>query len=232
MESDVRLRQTEKNDVFHKVVGAGLDAADFLWTDANQTEISGNNMAQFTISVLRHKPTDYFIRFGRYRFRFSPGDGQRFSEIWHSDSPTEKHRICNIWISELRKEANAPDLWVLAQQGRALSDAASSDTENLPFTTAEQSDITSKLEEVKQLLLATRQFQEREFGMIEGQFRYLDQSSKRLGRKDWYNIAFSVLSSLVIAVGLPPEQANHIIQTASALFSSLVHGVQRLLNRA
>lgn len=64
---------------------------------------------------------------------------------------------------------------------------------------------------------------------VEQQFRYLEESSKRLGSKDWVNILFSTLISLALNLALPPERANGLLHLAGTLLHRLWDGMQGLI---
>jgi hypothetical protein len=230
--TDARLKETERLEVFHLVTGAGFDSADFAWTEKRGYESFRSSMGggdDVTVSVLLHNSTDYFMRFGAFANEFSPGVEARVDHAEHDSTWATRIQACKPWLVELRKEVDCPDLWAMAQQGRVLSDAATGDTTNLPFTPAEIAGIFTRLEELKRFLITSQQFHARESAIIDAQFRYLRDSSERMGRKDWFNIAFSVLISVVVSVALPPENAKALLEMAGALFGGLIQSARALL---
>jgi hypothetical protein len=160
---------------------------------------------------------------------FSPGQHLKTEVQSHDHDWQVKGRHLKSWLQRIKQEHEAPDLWAEIGKERALSDAASSMVENQPFTVTEQQQITTALVEIKQYLLTIRDTQVREAEFIEGQFRYLNDSMKRLGRKDWLNILFSTLLSTAFNIALPPENVKGLMQLAAATMHWLVGGAQRLI---
>ena len=101
--------------------------------------------------------------------------------------------------------------------------------ENLPFTPGEQSTIKAALDELRQYLVINLVAENDHAKFVEQQFRYLEESSKRLGRKDWVNILFSTLISLALTLALPPERANGLLHLAGTLLHRLWDGMQGLI---
>ena len=74
---DVRLKKTEKSEIFVLVQQSGMNPADFKWTDEESTECASIEAVRFRISVLTHHPTEYFCKFAGYWTQFSPGHKER-----------------------------------------------------------------------------------------------------------------------------------------------------------
>ena len=104
------------NEVFLLVQESGLNPADFSWTDEESTECESIEAVPFRTSVLTHRPTEYFCRFGGYRVRYSPGRKERVQAEKHHDNWTEDRETVKLWLAELRKELGAPDLWATIGQ--------------------------------------------------------------------------------------------------------------------
>jgi hypothetical protein len=219
---DVRLKKTEKSEIFLLVQESGLNPTDFTWTDERSNECEGIEAVQFMISVLTHRPTEYFCEFGGYRIQYSPGRQQRVQSERHHSSWADKRGAAQLWLAELRKEVDAPDLWASIGQEKALSTAAASaDLDNRLFTAAEQSLIATKLDEIKAYLLEGQQFAADQAEAIEREFAYLKESAERMGRKDWLNILLGGLFGLAVTLALDPEKARELMRLAGAVFQSL-----------
>ena len=71
--------------------------------------------------------------------------------------------------------------------------------------------------EIRQLLLEQVQDSQPNVHLIDAELKSLIESSKRMGRKDWFNLAIGTLINLAIAIALPPEitrQAFEILRDA------------------
>jgi len=227
---DVRLKKSEKSEIFLLVQESGLTLADFIWTDEKSNECESIEAVQFLTSVLTHRPTEYFCKFGGYRMWYSPGRKERVHTESHYSRWADKRDVAQLWLEELRKEVDAPDLWATIGQEKALSAAAASpDLDNRPFTAAEQSLIATKLDEIKAYLLEGQKFAADQAETVEREFAYLKESSRRLGRKDWLNILLGGLFGLAVTLALDPEKARGLMRLAGTVFQSLWGGVQGVL---
>jgi hypothetical protein len=219
---DVRLKKNEKSEIFLLVQQSGLNPADFRWTDEDTEEWIDIDSVRFRISILTHRPTDYYCKFGGTRVEFSPGPHKRVEADDHRDVWNIKRNVANLWVEELKKELDAPDLWASISQEQVLSTAAASTTlDNRPFTTAEQSLIAAKLDDIKGYLLEGQEFAADQAETVERELAYLRESSERLGRKDWLNNLLGGLVGLAIGLALDPEKARGTLRMAGAVFQSL-----------
>jgi len=219
--TDARLRQAEKNDVLRLIEQFRFDPSEFAWTDLDIVENQYRRDIPARISGVVHKPTQFFVRFGPIYVTFSPGPHFRVENEEHQHVWAVKLRLARVWLTELRKEVDTPDLWANIGQEKALSTAAASDVDNRPFTASEQSLIATELDEIKAYLLEGQQFAADQAETIEREFAYLKESAKRLGRKDWLNILLGGLFGLAVTLALDPEKARGLLQLAGAVFQSL-----------
>lgn len=230
--TDARLKQTERLDVFHLVTNAGFDSADFKWEEKRDHESFRSNMGggdEVAVSVLRHTPTDYYMRFGAFANEFSPGTSTRIDHDKHEGTWKTRIRSCTTWLKELRKEVEAPDLWASVGQERALANAAASEgVDNNPFTPVERQIISASLNEIKTTLLSMQQFDSRQSAIIDNQFKYLDEAGQRMGRKDWLMLSFGTIVTVIVALSLTQEQGNGILRQAGTLLHQLWDGMLAL----
>src|ERR1017187_2224695 len=151
---DVRLKRVEKNEILSLVEGVGLNPQEFEWLEDDSNEYIDGESMRFRAYTLRHRPTDYYCKFGGFRVEFSPGPIRRVEADQHHNNWDIKRAVAQLWLEELQKEANAPDLWATIGQEKALSTAASSASlDNRPFSAVEQTLIATKLDEIKEYLL-------------------------------------------------------------------------------
>jgi hypothetical protein len=226
-DADVRLRKTEKNEIFKLIHEFGLAAENFRWTEDEFPEWDIDTVI-FRASVLTHLPTRYFCKFSGTLVQFSPGPDRRVQTEKHHDNWDIKLGVAGLWLEELKKEVDAPDLWSSVGKEKTLSLAASSpDIENRPFTEAEQKFIAAKLDELKGYVLEGQQFSAKQAGYVEREFVYLKESSRRFGRNDWLRVLLSVLIGQAINLALSPEKARGLLVLAGTTFQSLwgtIHG--------
>jgi hypothetical protein len=232
---DIRLKQRQLNDILSLIQQSELDPSEFEWADVESIEHQGvivGHRARFghecRISVLTHRPSKYFCKFGLAYITFSPGAQHRVEFHEHLDVWEVKLQFTRQWLAELRKEVEAPDLWADIGQEKVLSTAASStDLDNRLFTAAEQSLIAAKLDEIKGYILEEQHFNAEQAEFVQREFADLKESSRRFGRKDWLRVLLGVLISQVINLALTPEKAKGLFALAGTAFQSLwgaVHG--------
>jgi hypothetical protein len=219
---DVRLKKTEKSEIFLLVQQSGLNPADFSWTDEDTEEWIDMDSVRFRISVLTHRPTEYYCKFGGTRVEFSPGPHKRVEADDHRDVWNIKGNVANLWLEELKKELDAPDLWASIGQEKVLSTAASSaDLDNRPFTASEQSFIAVKLDEIRGYILEGQQLNSQEAEFVQREFADLKDSSRRFGRKDWLRVLLGVLIGQVINLALSPDKARGLFALGGTALQSL-----------
>jgi hypothetical protein len=219
---DIRLKRRQLNDVLSLIQQSELDPSEFEWADIEGVEHQGvivGHRARFghecRMSVLTHRPSKYFCKFGLAYITFSPGVQHRVESLEHMDVWELKLKSAREWLTELHKEVGAPDLWASIGQEKVLSTAASSATlDNRPFTAAEQKLIAGKLDEIKASLLEGQQFAAEQAATIEWEFAYLKESSTRLGRKDFLNVLLGGLITVVVGVALAPDAARSLLRLA------------------
>jgi hypothetical protein len=201
MASDTRLLGSQKREVLLVLQGAGIDPAEFRWeTQTDNYHVQGWPVTS-EISVLIHSGSGYYFKFGAVRDVWSPGGGQRIDTREHGRLFHFQLESFNEWLRHLTRELNTPDPWSVVYQHKALAEAAASaQLENDLFTPEEQRYIGPQLEQLKQLVLASQEFQVEQKDFIEQRFRYLEQSSVRMGRKDWLNNTIGVFFTVIVGV--------------------------------
>jgi hypothetical protein len=79
----------------------------------------------------------------------------------------------------------------------------------------------SSLDEIKAYLLEGQQFDAGQAKTVEREFAYLKESSRRLGRKDWLNVLYGGLITVIVGVALAPDAARSLLRLAATAFQSL-----------
>jgi hypothetical protein len=218
------LLQSQKNEVFLLVQESALDPSAFAW----DTWLSENTEGA-QVSVLIHQQSGYWFLFdrltGKHWCAFSPGAEELRQERYPGSWPMLLDAV-RMWLGYLKRETESPDLWAMLGEENALSAAASAELygENTPFTAEERKRVEASLTEVRSLLIASHSINSEMLGHIDARLEYLEQASERLGRKDWLNVAFSVITNIIIVVAVPPETARNILNVAGAVLSWVMGG--------
>jgi hypothetical protein len=228
--TDATLTKLQKNRILQVILEYGPPPGDFQWTEREQKEHYLASLRPYIVSVLTHHPTGYFCIFGAHEITVSPGISKKIQDVFHEDDWRKKENACGKWLVLVKSEVDAPDLWATIGQEKALSTAASSpDLDNRPFTAAEQNLIATKLDEIKAYLLEGQQFAAEQAEFVKERFEYFEESSKRMGRKDWLNVLYGGLITLVVGVALAPDAAKDLLRLAATAFQSLWGTAQGLL---
>jgi len=224
------LLQTQRNEVFEAVNAKGLDPRSFEWTQWSSKFKRG---AQ--VSILRHNPSGLYFRFDfsneGHWCEFSPG-AQSPSEAHPSNTWFKQMDHVGSWLKYLRREIQAPDLWATLAGGSTLSAVAASAQpgENSPFSPPELKRIEGSLAEIRAAVIASHDISGDVLERIDANLTYLLESAERLGRKDWLNVAVSVVVNIIVTAAVPPETARHILTVAGSVLTWVLGGSPLLPN--
>jgi hypothetical protein len=212
------LLKSQANEVFNALRTNGWNPADFEWQDTQ-----GHASGQTTISKLVHKSSGYYFTFdnggGNVYSNFTPGDER---ESGATDFGQFIGQLAGLvkWLSFVKREMEAPDLWGAISQESNLIDSATSDTDNTPFTADEKTYILSGLNEIKQHLLTAHKLDPE---LVEGRINYLIESSERLGRKDWKNLLLATLVSIIVAAALPSDAVRELFRFVGTVLRQILN---------
>ncbi|MBA7510499.1 hypothetical protein ES705_02484 [subsurface metagenome] len=205
------LMKSQKNDIFKVIRHMGLKPSEFQWEERNSWW-----MADVQVSALLHRRTGYY-----FVFDFD-GESHRAERSPGRDSPVERELTehwgiqCQYamgWLGYLKREVEAPDLWTIFLRETKLTEAApSAHITNSPFVVEEQRDISTRLREIEKHLITTQNLTRKHTEFIRKEFDYLRKAVKRVGRRDWLNIAFGVLFLIAAKIKLDPSAALELFQ--------------------
>ena len=235
---DKRLLPTQKNALAKISQKMGFSVDEFEWIEEdmwehhlNYTNSEGTVYPrfdrQYRVSVLKQKRSGYFCRFGFITLEYSPAkatiiDKRIFSKV------SERLALFRELLRLLKSES-VPDMWGSLEE-TALTKAASSPAlDNRPFTPAEQNLIAARLDEIKNHLLESQRFAAEQADFVEQRFEYLKESSRRMGRKDWLNVLYGGLITVVVGLALAPDATRTLLRLAAAALQFLWGEVQGYL---
>ena len=228
--TDATLTRIQKNTILQLIFEYGPPPDDFQWSEKQQEEWSNMSPKPYRVSVLTHRATGYFCIFGAYTLTFSPGVSKKVQDVDHENEWQKKQFVCCKWLVAVKEEVEAPDLWATIGQEKALPTAASSaNLDNQPFNAAEQKLIATRLDEIKAKLLENQQFSAEQAEFVKERFEYFKDSSTRMGRKDWLNVLYGGLITVIVGVALAPDSARSLLRLAATAFQSLWGMAQGLL---
>ena len=182
----------------------GLDPEDFAW-EMNTTP------------MLKHRRfADYFftfdiVEYGQNQACYCPGEDGVYEE-WRGGSWEGQLSLVEKWLTNLKREIQAPDLWSLLSEQTALVDAASADSPNTPFSIAEIAKIADGLRDLQAYIEDTHHLDKEKHAFLESRLIYLGDAAHRQGRQDWLHSAIGVLFTVVMGLAMAPDQAKEIFR--------------------
>jgi hypothetical protein len=208
VEDYLPLLRTQQNSAFRWVQESGFDPGAFevapgLWGKTPCTRFALTNSPYFfDVSTARFN----------YSVRHSPGGSELLTTLSSFSTEFEAvERPFKAWLSYLRREVEAPDLWALVRDGASMFAPVGAATSNDPFTLTEIRQIELAIE-VGRSYLTEAGVAGTALAQANLKLDYLVESARRSGRMDWYNIAFSVLFGIAIAVLFDPKRAQELIE--------------------
>lgn len=218
------ILKTQANEIFELLKAATLDPAQFQWDEVGSSHTHG-----LRISRMTHLPSGYFFLFD-YKPRggrcgeFSPGPSTgRY--LYESESWDEQLSMVKGWLLMLHREVTSPDLWATISEEARLSEAASTcDISAEPFSANEREELAASLNEIREYVIATHQLQGEQAAFVTQQFSYLTGAATRVGRKDWLNIAYSVMVNTGIRLAWNSEAFRELLRFATHALRQVLDG--------
>src|SRR5438132_5594652 len=201
---DARLLNSQKTDVFNVIKQQGLDPLLFFWEDGQAT------VDKSPVSILRFKTErSYFFKFDFYNGKFtaqcSPWQRRRETRFQIGEWGLVPGYV-GQWVNYVNSELNTPDPWKALPGYANIADLRiAPDVANTQFAFAETQQVAKALEDIRRLLLHHVRGSTEQMSLVNEQIDSLVESSKKMGRKDWFNITIGNLITLAIAIALPQD---------------------------
>jgi hypothetical protein len=154
------LLTTQRNDVLAAITDSGLNPVEFEWGEVMSDVTPGIFESSYTVQSLLHVPTGAAFVFDIDSSRadhyaiFYPGTQGPTEKInageWHIELGYVQR-----WLTHVKREHDAPDLWAEIQQRRELIAGDPTGAENSPFTPEEQGQIATQLREISEYVRRT-----------------------------------------------------------------------------
>jgi hypothetical protein len=224
------------NDVFEMVNFVGLPVADFQWRIERLEHNYHGGASYCNGSALYHVESQFFYKFGEWSDVFSPGRIDRvqtveLSTYASSNRWEQRTEPVLVWLSRLKEELDAPDLWnELITDRNAYTIATVTTRHNDRFTTQETSYVAVQLQQVRQQLQAAHDLTAVQTRAIEKGFAEIVQSMNSYGKKDWFNQASGLLVNIAVAYAFSPAAASDLYHRFVAAVAPLFEAVMNLLS--
>ena len=178
---DVLSRQQE-NEIWAAIDAVGLKQPDFEWTAR-----AGSKYEASTYHRLTHKPTGSYLEFslwsadGHYvswRPMFPSGDRSHGAKHWR-----EAQSIIATWLTLVRAEDEAPDLWGSLSAQQAIPNAADHATASQPFSAGELKLLDEGLADIESYVVTTQPLDPDARDQVKRRFAYLREAARTGVRK-------------------------------------------------
>ncbi len=85
------------------------------------------------------------------------------------------------------------------------------------------------LAEIKDWLLKQDNVAHEHIDLVDARFTYLESAVERMSRRDWLHTCIGVFFTIVVSVGLPPNQARGLFSFASQTLRTALSEIAKLL---
>ncbi len=223
------LLKSHRNKAFEILKDNGVDPRELQWKLVDSRYLDDRQ-----VPSLVYEPSGLYFIFDLdtgedYIVRYFP-DGNKAKE--YESSYTEEwdgvweHFI--VWAEILTDEVGVPDLWETVAQEKKLEESVASDDDNSLFSSDEQKQISERIIEIEQYLLKTHELSEENQKFVRDRLEYLVESSERLGKKDWKSLAFGVLLSTAMGIGLDGVQIGEVMRFVGGVLGPILGGTPLL----
>lgn len=222
------LNKRERNKIYERIAGGGLDPAEFDFEDTGEkvtiTHSSGSTFEfsrkeKLSNPLLEEFQIDFDDRY-EYEVKASVVEGINQSHV--ASSIDYAVTVCiSGWLREIQATVGVPDYWAEMKRSRAsIAIIQRGDFGNTPFTPTEQRQIAAQLKEVAKQVQQLYGLSERQITQVSEKLDVIIEDASRLGRKDWVVIFAGTILPLVLTDVLTWAAAHHIL---AMVLHGLVH---------
>ena len=229
------LSRLEENAVAEAAQAVGLDPQEFEWRTRPPEKFGPSPYRRII-----HKPTGSHLEFSLnsngvtgHWLDWSPmfPSGQRYmsATTWASAS-----RVIDAWVSIVKQNHEAPDLWAAVRAQTALPTAAARTSEpSDPFTPSELKLLEAGLDEVEHFIISTQPLDPGGRDQVHKRFGYLRDAARRGVRKiDWLNIFVGQVVGMIMERILDPASYAPVMTHAGKALASVFKFGAKLLEHA
>ena len=215
----VVLRRAEKNELLELIARSGLRAEEFRIAQNDRATLIAHLSSSSSFAISKNSNPHQAVELP---IRAKIGNSETRDEVlsWGSAK-----RAFKYWLHDVQEETDTPDLWEELRKGSALiSESASPDLANTPFTVPEQEQISAQLKEIRAQVSELCSLTAEQSARMEERFDQAEEASRRLGRKDWILLFGGALLSLVVSAVVPPGVLQHVLAMTAQRLGHLFGG--------
>jgi frataxin-like iron-binding protein CyaY len=219
----VELTKRQRNEIFEALQAKGVDPDEYsleplegLWLS---TIVGGNRIVHAGSGSWMDVGIGF--RSGKYMCALVIA-GVRVEDFEHS-TWSEVIDHVRLWVNDVVLETSGPDFWAELQEvHEVLTAAQAADASNTPFTSDEQAEISTRIDQAKDVVRRENpELAAEQLSTIEQTLDEVKEASTRIGRKDWMMLANGALLSLIVNDVVPA----HVVQS---VFNMLISGISHL----
>jgi hypothetical protein len=130
----------------------------------------------------------------------------------------------NNWLWNLKREAEAEDLWASIREETGLADIAiATHLDDNPFNADEISNISKALSEIREYIRTIQALSVEQAAFVTEKLAYLEELSKKQGRQAWIHTAIGVLFAIVVGAALAPDAARELFKFAAKVLGPIIN---------
>lgn len=221
---ELPLTKAQRNAVFREFVALKIDPRGL------ECIIEKDSLDR-PVSVLNHPNSGFYFKFVPYDCKWTPtSKGRAGASKSHSDNWGIQLDCVRQWLTALKPELEEPDFWEASSQEHLASRAATSmETANLQFTVQEQKFISDQLASIQAAVTEAHKLTKEQTEALAAGFKYLAESSGRLGRKDWINVAIGTVINIAVGTALAREAGRELLHLLTSSLQGLLFTAAKLL---
>jgi hypothetical protein len=173
---------------------------------------------------VRNFPAPNYVQPGQYHNAADFDEVERKFSEWLSD---EAARYLED-KQELEEDKSLPDLWAELDLLLGSSEEIQS-LRNSRFSESEQRRIAESLNQIQQEIKLNHLLDDEQTQLLAERVEYLEQASRRIGRKDWLMAAAGAIIGFTLQAGLNSSTASQIINLSGDALSWISHVPKLLL---
>jgi hypothetical protein len=206
-EKKYTLLHSQKRRVYEILRDAGLEPAEFSWTNEEIVE-------RFVVSRLSHRGGQHYFQFSSYELNAwcvaCPGVYRtmdyRYPKTWE-----EQEGVFRQWAACLKQELEAPDPWQdLAKFRMILNGEQSGEMVNEPISAIEAEQIGQGLVRLADRVVADLSLNGDQAPLVRAKMGYLADAARRERSRDWMYMLLGVWATTAVTLGLSDQQAGRV----------------------
>lgn len=214
------LLRSQKNRVFQILREEGLEPAEFKWIEC---ELGGT----LVVCRLNYRDGAYYYQFSWYELNswcvVSPGR-YRAIEYEHPTDWQEQETCFRNWARQLRREAEAPDLWGEMEKYKVVFSAVLPERlVNEPVPACEAEEISERMSLLADKIEQQLKLRSKESEFVHRKLGYLAEAAKRQRSADWAYASLGVFVAIATGLAMSRRRAKTLSELVQSELKGFIH---------